>query len=377
MLTLEETIARIHSIADALLTRIALEPESRFMISLPSLMDGQEKVPFLDCQEYNYAIARLREVLIYKYLLISVRVKQLTVDRELLSICLANMRLSPVIDYYDLGDYHEFAFYYYKKLKQEQKAMRHLLSCYQDRGRAIFSAHKTFDCKEMLLMLMKDHQRMRAFLLYVVHYILNDFEEFQPYLKRTQYLLLERSLLLAKKLFAEQPHCGVDLRSCIYYAEWLYAVCTNRVYDAQVAKKNYLLLGGERVYAEVFENVLLDQPKPHLSDVRFVDYLLYRNSMEDFQIYPTDELGNLNLNYEYDDFNLAKDGRVNFMDLFYRNMCDASDFKRVYEAAERGNVDAIREVAKRYLEGEGVAPSASVAATWYSILEKYVDKKNK
>ena len=368
-MTLEEILQRSAAIADAWLVKLADDPDSRYLMNLPPLTADGPEAPLLNCQEYHYAIARLREVITYKYLLAAFKSKQLAVSRESLSACLRRMRKSPVIDYEDWGNYHEFAFYWYKQQGDGKKAMRHLLSCYGDRARVIVSSGKTFDCKDLLLLLLKDHQRMQSFLLYVVHFIFNDLEEMQPYLKRTQYLLLERALFFAVKLFAEQDSCAADLRAGIYAAQQLYCEALQRTAEAESAQAAAKRLGAGDNCREVFEQIRKSLPAPRRSDEQLADYLLYVNYLEDYQIYPKDDHGNVDLEADYDFYILAKAGRTNFMDAFYRPMPSALAFKQQYALAETGDSAAIREVVRQYRSGHQVAVCEAAALAWEKKLD--------
>ena len=363
-MTLAQINQRIEQIVDQLLVTLAHDHESRYLFTLPPLMEGYQGEIVLDCQESNYCIARLREVITYKYMLGAFKSKLLDINLENLAACLQQMRQSPVIDYYDLSDYHEYAFYYYKRLGNEKKANVHLLACYFDRGRAILSCDKTFDCKELLLVLLKDRQRMLSFLLYVIDFISHEFEDYQEFLKRSQYLLIERSLVLAEKVFAENASCDVNLRSCIYYVQSLYYQQTKRSEMAQHAKEAYMKLGGDKNYEEVLEEIMETQLHPHFSDERFLDYMLYAGSLEDDEICRLDDDGNIVLDID-DAYSVwEKDERINFMDAFYRSMSSAMSFKKDYDQAEGGNQQAIREVARRYREGDGVTACACAAEAW-------------
>ena len=368
-MTLEQTLERINHLADGLLVELAENSESRFLISLPPLLPEEQATPILDCMEYVYGLSQLREILVYKYLLLAFKTKKLAVSRESLAFCLSQMRQSPVIDYYDLGDYHEYAYAYYKKMEDERKALRHLISCYSDRGRAIVSADKTFDSKDWLMAILKDHQRFESLLLYILDFIVQDLEDVQVFLKRSQYLLLERALLFAVKIFAENPKQNVQLRSAVYTVQSLYYDMTDRTDDAKAARMAAKKLGGSKNYERVLAEYRISQPAPHLADERFVDYLLFINALEEYEVYPMDEKGNLNLEYEYDDFILAKDGRLNFMDTFYRQMPSVLDFQKLYEQAEAGEASAITELARRYRQGEGVSASECAAAAWETKLK--------
>ena len=68
-MTLEQVNQRIDTIVDQLLVTFAENPASRYLFTLPTLTDEDEEEILLDCQEYNFGIARLREVISYKYLL--------------------------------------------------------------------------------------------------------------------------------------------------------------------------------------------------------------------------------------------------------------------------------------------------------------------
>ena len=363
-MNLEEVIQKINTIVDDLLVKIAHEPSARYLISLPPLMEGAQEAPLMDCQEYTYAIGQLREVITYKYILYALKSKVLAPNRESLAVCISQMRKSPVIDYYDLGDYHEFAYHCYMRAGNEKKARRHLLACYMDRARAILSAEKVFDCKELIMALMKEHQRMRSFLLYVINFIHYDFEEVQDFLKRSQYLLIERALLLATKLFGENSAYDANVRSAIYYVASRYYEQTNRMEMAKSAKEEYLRLGGDKNYDLELVRFLMSQSDPIFSDERFLDYVLYRDSIDDDEVYPHDDDGHIDLEIEAEDPIVVKDGRSNYLDTYYRPMPAAEQFMNVYEQAERGNKQAILEVAHRYLDGCGVEPCTCAARAW-------------
>lgn len=361
---LEEVIKRTNLLVDELLVKIARDPVSRYLIDLPPLTAGEQKAPVMDVQEYRYAIARLREVITYKYILCALKSGILAPARESLALCLSLMRKTPVIDYYDWGDYHEFAYKCYMQTDDKKKARRHLLACYMDRGRAILSADKIFDCKELIMALMKEHQRMQSFLLYVINFIHYDFEEVQPFLKRSQYLLIERALLLATKLFAENAACDVNVRSSIYYVASRYYEQTDRMEMARSARAEYLRLGGDRNYDLELVQFLMTQPDPVFSDERFLDYILYRDSIDDDEIYPRGDDGNFHLEIAAEDPIVVKDGRSNYMDTYYRTMPAAKHFMTVYEQAERGEREAILEVIRCYRAGDGVAPCEAAARAW-------------
>lgn len=367
-MTLEQTIQRIHTIADQLLVNFAEDRESRFLFTLPPISEEASWVPVLDCQEYNYGIARLREALAYKYLLGAMKHKQLAVSKESLAACLRNMRRVPFIDYYDLGDYHEYAHAYYKQLGDEKKARRHLLCCYMDRGRAILSCDKIFDCKELIMALMKEHRRMQAFLVYVISFIHYDFEEVQELMKRSQYLLLERALVLAVKLFAENGAYDADVRSCIYYVQSVYYERTNREELAKSAREAYKKVGGSKNFDLTLVKFMMDQPDPQLMDEQFLDYLLYGDSVDEEEIYPHNEEGEIDLDLEAEDPVVVKDGRSNFMDTFCRVMPDAMEFRKMYGQAEKGDEGAIREVVRCYREGDRVSVCECAAAAWEQLL---------
>lgn len=371
-MTLEEITQRINTIVDQLLVNLAEDPEQRYLFTLPSLAEGVQKAPVLDCLENGYCIARLREVITYKYLLEAFKSKQLEISKENLYACISNMRTSPVIDYYDLGNYHEFAVYYYTRLGNKKKANRHLLSCYMDRGRAILSCDKTFDSKDLLMVILKNHQRLRSFLLYIIDFIYLDFEEVQPCLQRSQYLLLERALVLASKLFAENPACNKDLRCCVYYVMSLYYDMTNRAELAQKATDAYMELGINKNYDEMLQSFMANEPSPYLVDERFLDYLLYAKYIGKEYIYgPDDEEEDDDEISEYEEEIpvVEKDGRENFMDTFYRPLNEALEFKNVYDEAEKGNSESIREVIRCYHEGDGVIACKAAAAAWEKKLD--------
>lgn len=363
-MTLEQVNQRINAIVDQLLVTIAENPESRYLFTLPSLAEGYQGETLLDCQENGYCIARLREVITYKYLLGALKSKLLEVNQENLYACISNMRKSPVIDYYDLADYHEYAYYHYKRLGNEKKANSHLLSCYFDRGRAILSCDNVFDCKELLLVLLKDRQRLLSFILYVIDFISHDFEDYQDFLKRSQYLLFERSLVLAEKVFAENASCNINLRCSIYYVQSVYYNQTKRPDMALKAKRECRKLGGKKSYHKVLEDVLEAELYPHWEDERFLDYMLYGTTLEDDEICTLDESGNISFDID-DEYSIwEKEERMNFIDAFYREMNSAKTFKKTYEQAENGNQEAIREVARCFREGDGVAACECAAEAW-------------
>ena len=363
-MTLEQVTQRIHTLADQLLVTLAEQPESRYLFTLPPLTDEYQEETQLDCQESNYCIARLREVITYKYLLGALKSKLLAVSKENLYACIRAMRTSPVIDYYDLSDYHEYAFYYYKRQGQEKKARAHLLACYFDRGRAILSCDKTFDSKELLLVLMKDHERLFSFLMYVIDFIHHDFEDYQACFKRSHYLLFERVFLLADKIYAENTACDVDLRSSIYHVQSLYYELTKRPELAQSTRDACLKLGGDRNYDELLENLMLTRLNPHWMDERFLDYLLYGSTLEEDEICTRDAEGNITLKLDDEYTVWTDDERVNFMDAYYRQMTPAMNFKKDYDLAEKGDRQAILEIVRRYREGDGVTPCACAADAW-------------
>ena len=326
-MTLDEVKQRVNTIVDQFLVKFAEEPETRYLFTLPPLIEEDQEETVLDCQEYTYSIARLREVITYKYLLKALKAKILEVNVENLYACIQNMRTSPVIDYYDLADYHEYAYYYYKKLGKEQKANSHLLSCYYDRGRAILSSDKTFDCKELLLVLLKDRKRILSFLLYVIDFVCNEFEDYQEFFTRSQYLLVERSLVLAEKVFAENATCDKKLRGCIYYVQSLYYKQTNRLDKAKKSKEAYLQLTGKKNYKKLLEQIMLEELDPQLIDEHFLDYILYACSMEEDEICTLDEDGNISLDID-DEYSVwEKEERINFLDAYYRPMEEAFTFK--------------------------------------------------
>lgn len=368
-MTLEEINQRINTIVDPLLVSLAENPESRYLFTLPSLGEGYEGETLLDCQEYGYGIARLREVITYKYLLGALKSKLLEVNQENLYACIRNMRQSPVIDYYDLADYHEYAYYYYKRQGNEKKANSHLLSCYYDRGRAILSCDKVFDCKELLLVLLKDQKRLFSFLLYVINYVFNDFEADQEFLKRSQYLLLERSLVLAEKVFAENASCDANLRGSIYFVEYKYYKLTKRLEMALKAKAAYKKFAGKRPFKKILEEIVATRLDIHWMDERFLDYILYGALLEDDEICTLDEDGNVSFDID-DEYSVwEKEERMNFMDAYYREMEGAMKFKKIYEQAENGNQEAIREVVRQYREGKEVAACECAAEAWEKKLE--------
>ena len=362
-MTLEQINQRINPIVDQLLVTFAENPESRYLFTLPSLTEGEEG-PVLDCQENGYCIGQIREVITYKYLLGALKSKQLEVNAENLYACISNMRKSPVIDYYDLGDYHEFAYYYYTKLGKEKKANAHLLSCYYDRGRAILSCDKTFDSKDLLMLLLKDRQRLLSFVLYILDYIYNDFEDNQEFLKRSQFLLLERALVLAEKVFAETADYSVNLRGSIYFVEYKYYNLTKRLDMALKAKAAYKKFGSKRPFKKILEELVETQIDLHWEDERFLDYILYGATLEDDEICSHDEEGNITLEID-DEYSVwEKDERMNFLDAYYRPMENAADFKKVYEKAETGDQQAIRELVRCYREGDGVISCSRAAEAW-------------
>ena len=367
-MTLEETKQQINTIVDQLLVSFAKDPTSRYLFTLPTLTEGYEGETLLDCQEYGFGIARLREVITYKYLLGALKSKLLDVNQENLAACLINMRRSPVIDYYDLADYHEYAYYHYKKLGNEKKANAHLLSCYFDRGRAFLSCDKTFDCKELLLVLLKDRQRLLSFLLYVCDYILNDFEDNQEFLKRSQYILMERALVLAEKVFAENAACKPNLRGCIYFVEYKYYQQTKRLDMALKAKAASKKFASKRPYKKIFQEIVETQLDLHWEDERFLDYILYGATLDDDEICALDDDGNVTLDIDDDSSVWEKDERMNFMDAYYREMEDAMNFKKNYDKAEEGDQQAIRELVRCYREGDGVIACECAAEAWEKTL---------
>ena len=360
----EEIKQRINTIVDQLLVSFAENPESRYLFTLPSLAEGYEGETLLDCQEYGFGIARLREVITYKYMLGALKSKLLEVNQENLYNCITNMRRSPLIDYYDLADYHEYAYYHYKKLGNEKKANAHLLSCYFDRGRAFLSADKTFDSKELLLVLLKDRQRLLSFLLYIMDYVFNDFEDNQEFLKRSQYLLIERALVLAEKVFAENAACKPNLRGCIYFVEYKYYQLTKRLDMALKAKAAAKKFASKRPFKKILQEIVETQLDLHWEDERFLDYILYGATLEDDEICTLDADGNVTLDID-DEYSVwDKDERMNFMDAYYREMDDAMNFKKIYDKAEEGDPAAIREIARCYREGDGVAVCVCAAEAW-------------
>ena len=363
-LNLEEFSQRINHVVDELLVKIAKKPESRYLFDLPVLGSESQREPILDCQENGYDIAQLREVITYKYLLGAMKSKELEVNQENLTACIRSMRNCPVIDYYDLADYHEYAYYFYKKSGKENKANAHLISCYYDRGRAILSADNVFDCKELLLVLLKDRQRILSFLLYVIDFVSHDFEDYQEYFNRSQYLLVERSLVLAEKAFAENASCDVKLRGCIYYVLSKYYQLTKRPDMAKSAKNALKKLGARKKYADILEDIMETQLDLHFSDEQFLDYLLYGVCLEDSEICTLDEDGNISLDID-DEYSVwEKEERKNFVDAYYRPTCAAMDFKKIYDRAEKGDLNAIREVARCYRIGDGVTACIPAAEAW-------------
>lgn len=368
-MTLEEINQRINEIVDQLLIEIAEKPETRYLFTLPSLTDGYQGETVLDCQEYNYCIGNLREVITYKYLLGALKSKLLEVNSDNLYACIKNMRKSPVIDYYDLADYHEFAYYYYTKSGKEKKANAHMLSCYFDRARAILSCGNTFDCKDLLMVLLKDRERLLSFLLYVMDYVLNDFEDNQEFLTRSQYLLIERSLILAEKVFAENATCNANLRGSIYFVEYKYYNLTNRLDMALKAKAAYKKFASKRPFKKIIEEIVEKQLNLHRIDELFLDYILYGATLEDDEICGRDENGDITLEIDDDSSVWEKEERMNFMDAYYREMKDSLTFKTIYDKAEGGDQESIREIARRYREGDGVTCCLPAAEAWEKKLQ--------
>lgn len=200
--------------------------------------------------------------------------------------------------------------------------------------------------------------------MYILDYVYNDFEDNQEFLKRSQYLLIERSLVLAEKVFAESDDYNANLRGCIYFVEYKYYKVTKRLEMALKAKTAYKKFATKRPFKKILEDLIGSQLNLRWEDERFLDYMLYGSTLEDDEICTFDEEGNISFDID-DEYSVwEKDERMNFIDAYYREMEDTKYFKNLYELAENGNQDAIREIARCYREGDGVATCQCAADVW-------------
>lgn len=363
-MTLEDFTQRVNKIVDSLLVTIVEQPFDRYSFTLPSVVEQYQGEVFMDCQEGGFGIARLREAITYKYLLSAFQSGVLEVTRDGLLACIKNMRRVPVIDYFDLADYHRFASSYYRNSGNEQKADVHLLASYFCKGRAVLSTDQIFDSKDIYQLLSKDKQRLQSFLLYIIDFVCHDFVDFADDMERSQFLFLEEGLKLAEKEMAEDESQETGLRSCIYYAQSVYYKQTERPELAKQAKNAAKKLRGKHNLEDTLEEIMETHPSPRLSEERFIDYLLFMKTFDENEIYTLDDEGNLDLDAAGEYSVWEKDEKINFLDAYYRPLSEALDFKKVYDRAEEGDKDAMRELVRRYAEGDGVTPCEAAAQAW-------------
>lgn len=367
---LEEFLQRVNKIVDSLLVGIVSDPFQRYSFTLPSVVEQYQGEFYMDCQEGGFGIARLREAITYKYLLSAFGSGLLDVTKENLCACIGNMRRVPVIDYFDWADYHAFAASYYKGLGNDKKADMHLLSSYICQGRAQLSCNEVFDTKDIFQLLLKNKQRLESVLIYIIDFICHDFSDFADSMERSQFLFLEEGLKLAVKEMAEDDTQETGLRSCIYYAVSVYYKQTKRPELAKQARNEAKKLRSKRNLEDTLEEIMQTHASPRLSEERFMDYLLFLKTFDESEIFILDEEGNVDLEADGESSVWEKDERVNFFDAYYREMPDAVEFKRVYDKAENGDKDAVRELVRRYAEGDGVKACKVASEAWMKVLEK-------
>ena len=130
------------------------------------------------------------------------------------------------------------------------------------------------------------------------------------------------------------------------------------------AKAAYKKFASKRPFKKILQQIVETQLDLHWSDERFLDYILYGATLEDDEICTLDDNDNITFDID-DEYSVwEKDERMNFVDAFYREMESAMNFKMVYDKAEGGDQEAIREVARCYHEGDGVTACASAAEAW-------------
>ena len=362
---LASTLQTINKNVDNVLVNLAEHPEVRDCFKVPSLINENGSNFSMEFHKFCTPVSNIREVVTYCYLIYGMNDGILEVNRETLLEAAKAMRKSPIVEHYLLSMYHELAARVYKEDGNDVKAHRHdilrqmsdvkdyLLDLYytdimspEDEER-MESPH----FRELLMALNTDTLRFQALLLYIIRYVTSLLKVNPTMFLRPQYLLVEEALNIALEQFASNEECDAELRSCFYYYRSLYYELTCREGLAERYKERYLAIGGERDYEEVCNRLLDELPALRCSEQEFVDYVMMFNMESDDSI-------DMDLCFEYDlDDELPSTG-------FYRSNLINYDFNTNYVKAEKGNVKAIREVARRFREGDGVAACEAAAVAW-------------
>lgn len=365
------TLQTINAHVDDVLVNLAKHPEVRECFKVPSLVNEKDDSFSMQFHKFCTPVSNIREVVTYCYLIYGMNDGVLGVNKETVLAAAKAMRKSPIVEHYLLSMFHESAASVYEKEGNDKKARRHeilhqmadvkdyLLDLYytdllspEDEER-MESPH----FRELLIALNSDPLRFQALLLYIIRYVTSVLKVNPTLFLRPQYLLVEEALTIALEQFAANEDCDAELRSCFYYYRSLYYELTCREGLAERYKECYLAIGGERDYEELC-NLLLDKlPALHRSEQDFVDYVMQFNMESDDAI-------DMNLCNTYDlDDELPLTG-------FYRGQLINFDFNKKYVEAEKGNAKAIREVARCFREGDGVAACEAAAVAWESKLVK-------
>ena len=366
---LASTLQTINKNVDDVLVNLAKHPEVRECFKAPSLVNENGDSFSMEFHKFCTPVSNIREVLTYCYLIYGMNDGILEVNKETLLEAAKAMRKSPIVEYYLLSMYHELAACVYKEEGNDVKAHRHdilrqmsdvkdyLLDLYytdimspEDEER-MESPH----FRELLMALNSDPIRFQALLLYIIRYVTSLLKVDATTFLRPQYLLVEEALNIALEQFASNEEYDAELRSCFYYYRSLYYELTCREGLAERYKELYLVIGGERDYEELCNRLLDKLPALRRSEQEFVDYVMMFNMESDDSI-------DMELCDMYDlDYELPMTG-------FYRGQLINSDFNSLYVEAEKGDVKAIRELARCFREGDGVTACEAAAVAWESKL---------
>lgn len=269
----KDFLSRVKKIVEQQLVEFANYPASRIPLKLRPIDKDFPLCPLLDSCETEEYNSSLREIMTYKYILEALNGHLIPLSKELLYVCITNMRKAGYVDEDYLNPYHRFACAYYRKKGLTHKAEAH------ERAELLYNMifdlliEDSFDFNKYTRQLRQSPERLKTFILYVLSEGCRILETDSKKFHRDQFLLLEGALKLGVSTFAEDESCDPLLRACIYYYESHYYGITNRPELAERARKAYVDLCGERDYVAVCKQLMEQLPAIYFTEQLFVDTL--------------------------------------------------------------------------------------------------------
>ena len=373
---LKDFMARLNATVEQQLAELVNHPLSHGCIYMRPIGTDFPVRPILDLQVDLNGFSWFRETMIYEYILEVLRDELLPITKEILFECISAMRKARHVSVEDSYFYHQAARLYYEQLGLTNKALAH------ERAEIAYSVMEdvqydsTFNFAECVRLIKNDPERLKSFVLYAVSRGYNELVIDTSLFARSNYVLLEESLKLGVKLFAEDEACDPLLRACIYDYLYRYYHTTNRPELAERARLKALELGGERDYEEVCEQLLEQLPPLYRIEEEMIDTIYdYIELYEQFDDLTFDEMGASNDDYEEQQ---AKWAEKLSSSPEAQGLAEATDeklhdiFGAYYLRADKGDVKAMQEVARRYREGIGVSVCVAAADAWDAKAEKAV-----